>query len=40
MDATLIQVEGDKITANQNSKQKVGDDFNTAVGAYKKAHPG
>jgi alpha-beta hydrolase superfamily lysophospholipase len=40
MDAAIIQTEGDKITANQNTKQKVGDDFNTAVGAYKKAHPG
>jgi alpha-beta hydrolase superfamily lysophospholipase len=40
MDAATIQTEGDKITANQASKQKVGDDFNTAVGAYKKAHPG
>ena len=40
MDPALIQVEGDKITANQNNKQKIGDDVNTAIAAYKKAHPG
>jgi alpha-beta hydrolase superfamily lysophospholipase len=40
MDAALIQVEGDKITANQNNKQKIGDDINTSIGAFKKAHPG
>ena len=39
-DAVMIQAEGDKVNANQNNKQKAGDDFNTAVGAYKKAHPG
>ncbi len=38
-DAAMIQAEGDKVTTNQTNKQKVGDDFNTAVGAYKKAHP-
>jgi hypothetical protein len=37
-DAVMIQTEGDKITANQNAKQKVGDDFNAAVAAYKAAH--
>jgi hypothetical protein len=38
-DAAMIQSEGDKVTANQNNKQKVGDDFNAAVAAYKAAHP-
>jgi hypothetical protein len=38
-DAVMIQAEGDKVVANQNNKQKVGDEFNTAVGAYKAAHP-
>ncbi|MBL6938352.1 MAG: hypothetical protein ISS15_02035 [Alphaproteobacteria bacterium] len=29
-----------KILANQSLKEKVGAEFNTAVGDYKKAHPG
>jgi hypothetical protein len=40
VDPAIIQVSGDKITANQNNKQKVGDQINSAIGAYKKAHPG
>jgi len=40
MDAALNRAENDKITANQNSKQTVGDAINGAIGAYKKAHPG
>ena len=39
VDPALIQKEGDKVTANQASKQKVGDDINASIGAYKKAHP-
>jgi len=39
-DPVMIQSEGDKVTANQNSKQTIGDAINTAIGAYKKAHPG
>ena len=27
MDPAIIQAEGDKVTANQNNKQKVGDDY-------------
>jgi hypothetical protein len=40
MDPALIQLEGDKGTASQNSKQTVGDAINVSIGAYKKAHPG
>jgi hypothetical protein len=40
VDPALIQMEGDKVTANQNSKQAVGDAINVSIGAYKKAHPG
>ena len=40
MDPALIQTEGDKITANQNNKQTIGDAINVSIGAYKKAHPG
>jgi alpha-beta hydrolase superfamily lysophospholipase len=40
VDAAIIQAEGDKVTANQNNKQKVGDAINVSIGAYKKAHPG
>lgn len=29
-----------KILANQNLKEKVGGEFNTSVGDFKKAHPG
>lgn len=39
VDAALIQAEAAKGEANQASKQKAGDDINTAIGAYKKAHP-
>jgi hypothetical protein len=39
-DAAMIQAEGDKVTANQNNKQKIGDAINVSIGAYKKAHPG
>ena len=39
-DAAMIQAEGDKVTANQGSKQKAGDDLNAAIGVFKKAHPG
>jgi hypothetical protein len=37
-DTAMIQAEGDKVTANQNAKQKAGDDLNAAIGVYKKAH--
>lgn len=40
VDPALIQAEGGKVTANQNSKQTVGDAINVSIGAYKKAHPG
>ena len=40
MDPALSRAESDKITANQNSKQAVGDAINVSIGAYKKAHPG
>lgn len=40
VDPALVQAEGDKVTANQNSKQKVGDAINASIGAWKKAHPG
>ena len=40
LDPALIQTEGDKVTANQTSKQTVGDAINVSIGAYKKAHPG
>jgi hypothetical protein len=39
-DATMIQSEGDKVTANQAAKEKAGTDLNAAIGLYKKAHPG
>jgi hypothetical protein len=39
-DATMIQAEGDKVTANQSAKEKAGTDLNAAIGVYKKAHPG
>ena len=39
-DAAMIQSEGDKVTANQDSKTKAGTDLNAAIGLYKKAHPG
>lgn len=40
VDAAIIQAEGDKVTANQNNKQKIGDAINVSIGAFKKAHPG
>ena len=40
VDPAIIQAEGDKVTANQNNKQKIGDAINVSIGAYKKAHPG
>jgi alpha-beta hydrolase superfamily lysophospholipase len=40
VDPALVQAEGDKVTANQNNKQKVGDAINVSIGAWKKAHPG
>ncbi len=39
VDAALIQAEGDKVTANQASKQAAGDAYGVVVAAYKKAHP-
>jgi alpha-beta hydrolase superfamily lysophospholipase len=39
MDKAIIQTEGDRVTANQNNKQKVGDAINVSIGAFKKAHP-
>jgi hypothetical protein len=39
-DTVMIQAEGDKVTANQTAKQTVGDGINSAIGVYKKAHPG
>ena len=38
-DQTMIQTEGDKVTANQASKEKAGTDLNAAIGVFKKAHP-
>jgi len=40
VDPALIQVELAKADASQANKQKVGDTINSAIGAYKKAHPG
>ena len=40
VDPAIIQAEGDKVTANQSNKQKIGDAINVSIGAYKKAHPG
>jgi len=39
-DPNMIQSEGDKGTANETSKEKAVNDLNTAIVAYKKAHPG
>jgi alpha-beta hydrolase superfamily lysophospholipase len=40
VDPATIQAEGDKVTANQNNKQTIGDAINVSIGAFKKAHPG
>lgn len=37
-DATMIQVEGDKVTAADAAKQKAVDGINASIAAYKAAH--
>jgi hypothetical protein len=40
LDPSIEAAVNAKVDANQKLKEKVGGEFNTAVGAYKAAHPG